>query len=121
MEASLGIAGRVGKMFGQEAGTFGLEALLIVTHHGLVSLWTRNFTVVLFIPYMISVFMFFPLTVVMNHFSPANMMFRTVLTSIMGGPKFWLVLILCASFFLLGTYAFKCSYYIFFKPELRQK
>ena len=93
-------------------------AVVILTHHLMVCLGTRNFTIVLGLIYFTSLLMFFPVTTLLNENMFGSATYMQVLPTVYGGGGlFYLTLLLCLSMIMLPLYALKAYEMVMKAPE----
>lgn len=99
---------------------------LVVTHHGLVAVMTKNYTWFLLGTYCLSFMLFFPLSSFINEFAAGGAYTKgapiahMIFNEIMREPQFWLCLILTASVSILMVYGFKSVEYLIRNPQYRE-
>lgn len=100
---------------------------LICMHHGLVALYTKNWTWFLLATYIFSFLLFFPLcTVLLDHLHSGQYfknggVLHVFLHDTMSQPQFWLSMILTTAINLLLFYAYKAYYFLIRYPQFNEK
>ena len=91
--------------------------MVITVHHGMVALGTRNYTWITFVSYLGSFMCFMPLTMLLNEYIPGSNTYMTTFSDILGGPLYWLSVILAVAAVLLPIYAAKAYEMVLKEPS----
>jgi len=102
---------------GMWSSGFSVTTALIIVHHGVVFISTRNWTTYILGWYAFSLLLFFPFTVLLNNWIKQGGLQYTILTEITRQPLYYLNTILVIVFFLLIFYGWKAFYMLIGKPE----
>lgn len=93
-------------------------SVVIVTHHVMILIGTRNFTIPLCIFYLGSFMCFMPLVVLLNEYAPSSKTYKTIFEYMLSSPTFWLSIIVTVSFVAIPFYAAKAWEFTMKSPEL---
>ncbi len=85
-------------------------SILIITHHVLLVMGTKNFTWFTITIYIFSVFLFFPLTLWLNDETLGAMTYKSAFTEIFATWHCWLCLVLCSVLVVLPYQARNAVY-----------
>ena len=96
-----------GKTDGVWSAGFASFTILIVAHHIIIFVGTRNYTLILVLAYIFSLLCFMPITIFLNEYGEGSMMYRTTFSDVMSQPLYWLIV-------LVGVTAI-CMPYFFVK------
>ena len=80
-----------GKTDGIWTAGFASFTILILAHHVIIFLGTRNYTVLLVLAYIFSLLCFMPLTVFLNVATAGAGMYRTTFSDVMSQPIYWMI------------------------------
>lgn len=107
-----------GKIEGMWGSGFAVIANLVLVHHGMICIATRNWRFDTIIWYTVSFALFFPLTVGMDALNPYSKLYKQYFGECFDQPLFWLSIIISTFALLLPYYFVKCFYFVILHPEL---
>lgn len=111
--------GFIGNIWGCGLGAF---SVVIFTHHLVVAIGTRNFTLRLSLIYLFSIMCFMPLTIYLNDAVEGTSTYRTNFSDILGGTAlYWLSVIFSCSIAVLPFYVKKCYEAVIMAPQFYQE
>lgn len=90
-----------GKTDGLFAASFVAVAAMVLVHHGIMFLGTRNWTWWMAGWYAFSFLMYFPVTTFLNDITHESGIYRGTFSEVMKSAPFWLSLVLTTSVILL--------------------
>ena len=121
-----GVVGPHGHTDGLWSMGYTVSFSLVVVHHGLVAIYTRNWTWQLAATYIFSFLLYFPLCAILldyistgNYFKNASVL-KVFLHDTMSQPQFWLCVFLTASINLLLFYAYKAYEHLIRYPQFNE-
>lgn len=100
-----------GKFDGIYASTFVSVAIMVIVHHGIMCIGTRNWTWWMVGWYFLSFFLYFPVTVYLYNISRSSGAYRGTFKELMRSAPFWLSLVFTCSVILLPYYIVHVVWY----------
>ena len=107
----------MGRPEGVWAPNFVIICLLVLAHHVNSAIGTKNWTFFIFSMFIISFFIFMPLTVYMNNAVPTTYSYMTHFSETMHSPTFWLSLTVALSIIVLPFYGVHVVWNLLMYPE----
>lgn len=108
---------QTGLMDGLWTSGFAGFTILVIVHHAIIFIETRNYSVPLVIMYLFSVLCYFPLTCLLMEYTPGSM-YLTIFQNALQTPTFWLVIICGSALILAPYYAVRRYDEIVVRPEI---
>ncbi len=90
---------------------------LIIVHHIMITISTKNFTWFIITIYIGSFILYFPLTVWLNDSTPEAHNYKNIFNDQFGQWQFWLCILLCSTIIVLPYLAKNAIWEIFFKKH----
>ena len=100
------IATQDGKTDGVWTAGFASFTILILVHHIIIFVSTRNYSVPIVLAYIFSLLCFMPITVLLNENTAGTMMYKVTFSDILSTPLYWTIV-------LVGTVAIVMPFYFF--------
>ena len=100
-----------GKTDGLFAASFVSVAIMVIVHHGIMCLGTRNWTWWMVGWYVFSFFLYFPVTVYLNNIMLSSGVSMGTFSELMRSAPFWLSLVFTCSLILLPYYIVHVVWY----------
>ena len=99
-----GIANGDGKTDGIWTAGFASFTILILVHHIIIFISTKNYTYLIVLAYIFSLLCFMPISVLLNENTPGTMMYKITFSDILSTPLYWTIVI-------VGTTAIVMPYF----------
>jgi len=106
-----------GKKDGLYAASFVSVSIMVIVHHGILCIATRNFTWWIAAWYILSFFLYFPVTVFLNNVTLTAGIFMGTFSEVMRSAPFWLSLVLSSALLLLPYYVVHVVWYRLIYPQ----
>ena len=104
---SRGIINQDGKTDGVWTAGFASFTILILVHHIIIFISTRNYTIYIAVAYIFSLLCFMPITILLNETTSGTMMYKTTFSDILSTPLYWTIVILGTTAIVIPFYFVK--------------
>ena len=106
-----------GKTDGLYAASYASVSIMVIVHHGIMCIATRNWTWWMVSWYAFSFLLYFPVTVYLNNLMLDSGIYMGTFSEVMRTAPFWLSLVFTSSLLLLPYYVVHVVWYRFLYPE----